>query len=148
MALAAVSDIEDRLAVELTATQQSQVEYLLDAATTTVLQSIGKDQDWVDDQDELPDTLKRVTVEIVCRVYNNPDAVDSKRETIGSYSYSEDLRNEAVDRAGRPLPPLFPTPAERAMLREAVGAPTTTGVRMESVLDDVFPNIAPTKWMD
>lgn len=129
MAFATSTDIATRLGRELTSAETDQADQLLEAATSIMAQSAGKNDEWASDLDETPAVLKTICIELVVRVLDNPSNLDSFRETIGAYSYSKDFR------AGY----LMPTPQERDLIRQVVGTPSSASPRMKSVLDDVFP---------
>jgi hypothetical protein len=139
MAFATTSDVQTRIGRTLTTAETNQASQLLTAATSIIAQAGGKDDDWVDDLETTPQILKTVCIEMVARVVDNPANLDSFRETIGSYSYSKDFR------AGY----LMPTPPERDLIRQVIGTPSTTGVRLDSVLTDVFPlEASEIKWIE
>lgn len=139
MAFATTSDVQTRIGRTLTTAETNQASQLLTAATSIIAQAGGKDDDWVDDLETIPQILKTVCIEMVARVVDNPANLDSFRETIGSYSYSKDFR------AGY----LMPTPPERDLIRHVIGTPSTTGVRLDSVLTDVFPlEASEIKWIE
>lgn len=139
MAFATTSDVQTRIGRTLTTAETNQASQLLDAATSIIAQAGGKDDEWVDELEETPGILKTICIELVARVVDNPSNLDSFRESIGSYSYSKDFR------AGY----LMPTPQERDLIRQVIGTPTTTGVRIESVISDVFPlEASEIKWIE
>lgn len=139
MAFATTSEVQTRIGRTLTTAETNQASQLLDAATSIIAQAGGKDDDWVDELETTPQILKTICIELVARVVDNPANLDSFRETIGSYSYSKDFR------AGY----LMPTPQERDLIRQVIGTPSTTGVRLDSVLTDVFPlEASEIRWIE
>lgn len=130
MAFATTAEVSARLGRALSEAEDEQATALLNSATALMAQAAGKSLEWANSLEEVPATLEVICTEIVVRVMSNPEGLSSMRETLGSYSYAQDFADPAPNGA----PSLMPTQAERAAIREAVGAPSTITVRMRSPL--------------
>lgn len=73
---------------ELTASQHAQGTQLLETATALILDAIGRDAAWLDDQDPAPAVPRAVCLEMCARVMMNPANVRSEGETLGQHQHS------------------------------------------------------------
>ena len=135
MAFATSTDVATRLGRELTSAEEEQADLLLDMATASIANAVGKDDEWAEDLSPVPEILRGFCIELTCRAMANPQGLFSKSETIGSYSYTNSFNRDTP--SGLSLSPL-----EQRVLRKAVGrlvydvrTPTSTEVFLEDLID-------------
>lgn len=134
-AFATVEDVATRLGRDLTSTEEGQVELLLGMATASIANAVGKNDEWAETLDPVPEILRGFCIELTCRAMANPQGLFSKSETIGSYSYTNSFNRDTP--SGLSLSPL-----EVRVLRKAVGklvydvrTPTATEAFLEDLVD-------------
>lgn len=143
-ALATVSDVQVRLARNLSESEEAQVSFLLNVATTNIFNAVDKDADWV-----IPPAVKplmsMMCVELATRAMSNPQALGQISETIGARSYTTTFPREI------PGSGIMLTELEELMLRRAVwGQNAGTERGTSDVLNSGLADIAmrePMVWI-
>lgn len=126
MAFATTDDIAARLGRDLTDAETTMADLLLDGATAVIAEAAGKDDDWAESLDPVPQVLRFVAVEVVHRTLCNPQSLESASEQLGAYQHSERFR------AGAAGGGLALTGTEELLVRRAVWGTTTGSVQVES----------------
>ena len=128
MALATAQDVADRLGRDLTATEVTTIEALIDFASAAIGLAVGKDDDWIATYDP-PQIVRFICADVALRSFNNPTFAARTQETLGSYSYSVDF--------GSQPPGMALTELEQRMVRKAVFGRTSGSVRLGSMFQEV-----------
>ena len=123
---ATLNDLALRLGVgsedDLTATQTAQGTMLLGLATGMIAETAGRDTEWADELDPVPEIVRGVCLEMVARVMEplmrNPAGASSQSKTIGSYS--ETTRFESGGSSAGVAAGLNLTDSEALMVRRAL----------------------------
>jgi hypothetical protein len=140
--LASAADVATRLATDLSERQEDQIDVLLDAATALILEAAGKDDAWLADQDPVPQVLRWVCVEVVCRGMVNAQGLASESKTLGQFSYQRSYGNGAAGRSS-----LLLSQTDRLLIKRAVwGTNTATARTEEAVFEDIEPGLPTTVW--
>jgi hypothetical protein len=142
VAFATTDDIAARLEEpELSAESEAAASMLLDLATAVVTQAAGKDSDWADALDPVPDVLRGLTIEVVCRAMARPRGLVSVSETLGQHQRSENYGTSGGSSS------LFLTDLEERIVREAVYG-TLTGSSTPRALPDRLIDLAEGRDVD
>lgn len=88
MAFASVEDIAARMARALTADETSAATLLVQIATAVIADAAGYDDGWAIMLDPVPQLLRGLTIELVCRALQNPGQYAQVTQTVGAYSFS------------------------------------------------------------
>jgi hypothetical protein len=123
------SDVQLRLGRDLTADEEGQVDYLLQAATDMVAAVISKPSSYT----PVPALVRRMTAELVARGLATPVGVTSTREQLGEYSYSQSFPG-AYEGGGMAL-----TAFEQQLLRSVVWSTNIASARVDSIAFDAEP---------
>lgn len=135
MALASTDDVAARLGVSaLSAEQAGAATLLLDLATAVVVEAVDKDADWAAALSPVPDVLRGLTVELVCRAMASPQGLTSASVTLGEATRTETYRRD-------PSSPLVLTTQEQLLARGAVYG-TTSGSSTPRALPDRLNDLA------
>lgn len=123
MAFATATDVQARLGLaSLTEEQATQVNYLLDAATGLIAQAADKDDTWAANYDA-PASIQALCVELVTRVFVNPNAAEITDERLGQYELRQQF---SVDTAGMML-----SEKEILFVRRVVWGTASTSISTE-----------------
>lgn len=125
MAFATYSDLEARLGVTLTSTQQSQATAALEAASTLVAAELDVVEEDITD---VPAIVKQVTITAGLRLYSNPQGLANESERLGEHQHSRGYSSGALEL----------TYTERLLLRRAYWGATSGSSRPESTSDEVW----------
>ena len=129
--LAQTSDIATRLGRDLTDAETGQANLLIGFATTTIIAVLGCDpMFWIPPAPVRP-LLSMLCVEMVTRVVVNPEDLQRRRETIGSYTIDEMFAPRAMIAPG-----IYPTPTEELLIRNAVFGSNSASVKLRGMVDD------------
>lgn len=123
---ASTSDITTRLDRTLTAGQQAQVALLLAAATTVISDAADKSDSWAATLNPVPQILRFVCIELVCRAMDNPEGLEAFSEQLGAHRTSKSYR-KAAQGAG-----ILLTKTEELLVRRAVHGTTTGSAAVQS----------------
>lgn len=125
-------DVANRLGREpYTDNDLNQVVAVLQAVSDTILDELGKDEEWAAALDPVPRAVKGITVEATVRVLQSPTTgVRSETEQLGAYQHSVSY----ADAAGG----LELTASECRRLRAAVYTQTSGSARIGAVIDDTL----------
>ena len=126
MAFATADDVSDRLGRELSTGETQSINYLLDAATAVIAQAANQSDAWASSLTPVPNILRVVTVELVCRALANPKQLDSLNEALGQYNYSARFSGS-----------LFLTDAEQRLVARTVNDGSGS-VRIPALPEDVY----------
>lgn len=121
---ASIEDVALRLGRDLTDSEESSVELLLNLASAAIRSAVDKPDDWM--PDPVPDLVRGFTIELTCRAMANPEGLFSKSETIGSYSYTNSFSKDRP--SGLSL-----TDDEVLALRRAVWKSNSGSARADSI---------------
>lgn len=128
MAFATTDDIADRLELSaLTAEQDAAATQLLETATAIICVTAGRDEA---DISPVPDLVKGLTIELVCRAMASPQGLSSASETLGEYTRSETYRRDLSS-------VLLLTQAEQLILRKAIHGRTSDSVMIGTHFQEV-----------
>lgn len=132
MAFATVDDIADRLEEPggLAAGPLASATLLLDLATAIVAQAVDRDEAWAAALTPVPEILRGLTIELVCRAMASPQGLKSATEQLGAYQRGETYRDGMSSH-------LLLTDQEAMLARRTVEGANTASPRVPSVLDDV-----------
>ena len=125
MAFATSEDVEARLGREFTAGEEVSIDAMLEAATAEIAEAAHKDSA---DISPVPDYLKYLAVEVVCRMLANPNGLAGLQESLGQFSYNVRF----ADGGGG----MLLTPAEELRVRRVVHGRVNGSVRVGSVVDN------------
>jgi hypothetical protein len=113
--------------------------YLLEAASAVVADAVGDREANIE---PVPDVLRFVTVEVVCRAMANPAGLSSESEQLGEYSHTSRFR-DGTSGGG-----LWLTDLERLMVRGAVHGRLSGTALQQSMASDpcVLREVAPASY--
>lgn len=131
MAFCTAEDVATRLGRTFTTAQSDSAELLCEAATATIADAAGKDDDWSDALDPVPRILRHLAIELVCRTMRNPDGLARFQEQLGAYAHSESYR-DAARGGGMQL-----TEVEHLLVSRTVWGRTSASVRPESTATEL-----------
>ena len=129
--LAPLRDIRVRVGRDLTDDESAQVELMGRQATITIYALIPKPSS--DPDGDTFDYLNTVAVEMVARTFANPDDLQSRSESIGSYSYTS--------RYNRNAPGMVLTKPEELTIAQVVFGANSASVKVCSQADEYADNI-------
>lgn len=132
MSLATSQDVSARLRRELTEPEEEAAEILLESATELIVDAVGGDVTTAMLETLDNRTLWVVCVECVVRGFDTPAGARSSSQTLGLYTKSISY-TDSQSGGG-----LFLTEREERMVRRAVFGVSTIGVRLPSLLDEVW----------
>lgn len=121
MALVDTSELTARLGRSLDGTETTRAANVLEDASRLVL-NVG-DSTWTDD--DVPDVVATVVLQVARRAFENPDGVTQKSVGDASVSYGGARQGGSTDGA------LYLTKEERRIVRKAAGV-DLTAVTLES----------------
>ncbi len=127
---ATTDEVAARIGRDLSATETTQTETLLELATGLIADACGRDEAWAAALDPVPPTVRVVCIEATVRVLLNPRGVRSQQEALGAFSHAESF-TDSPGAAGLTL-----TPTEQRMVRRAVYGSSTGSAPLGSMLDD------------
>lgn len=130
MAFATVEDVATRLVRTLSAEEGAAAEMLIEAATAVIADAAGKDDAWAAGLDPVPQMLRFLTIELVCRAMANPDALRSISKQLGSYQSTRSFRDVGGS--------LLLSDVERLLVRRTVFGRTSGTVKIASVVDEMY----------
>lgn len=120
---ATVDDVAARLGRTLTTTEHdTQVPFLLHMAAAVIAEAVGYDDGWAASLTPVPNLLRGMSVDLVCRAIDNPSQATQIRQQVGSYAYQA-----AWDNPGLRL-----SDVEIRMLRRNIHGSTTASVHVAS----------------
>lgn len=122
-AFASNLDVSKRLGRALSTQEDTnQVPYLLTMAAVVIADAAGYDDGWAASLNPVPNMLRMMSVELVCRTMWNPKGATSLRQQVGSYSIA----------IARDTPGMALSDAEEMMIRRTVHGRTTASVHVDS----------------
>jgi len=130
MAFATLQDVEKRQARALSEEEEQATLLLLDMATAYIAQAADKDEDWVEDLDDVPPIIRAMTVELVSRALANPSGLFSIQEQIGSYQYTKSFNRDVPSGMGL-------TETEVLMVRRVILGTNSGSGKAASVADEL-----------
>lgn len=121
-AFATSEDVSTRLGRALTSQESTQVPLLLNMAAVVLTDAAGYDDGWAASLSPVPQMLRLMSIELVCRAMPNPNQYTSIRQQVGSYSIAvtSAVSNMAL------------SDAEVLAVRRAVHGRTTDSVHIDS----------------
>ena len=122
VAFATASDVSSRLGRSLSTRETSDVPFLLNMAAVTIADAAGYDDGWAVTLGPVPQMLRKLSVELVCRALKNPGQYSQVRQQVGSYSFQASWDNPGMNLS----------PAEELMVRRAVHGRTTDSMPVDS----------------
>lgn len=123
-AFATSADVAARLGRSLSSAETSNMPFLLHMAATVIADAVGFDDGWAVSLAPIPQRLRLLSVELVCRAMVNPSGYTSFSQQVGSYNIS----------VAQAAPGMALSDAEVLMVRRAVHGRTTDSVHVESDL--------------
>jgi hypothetical protein len=123
------SDVALRLGRDLTADEEGQVDYLLQAATDLIAAIVGKPNTYT----PVPPFVRRMTAEVACRGLSVPVGATQTREQLGEYSYSQSFSQDSTATLSKD---------ERLLLRRIVWGTNSLSVTVEALPDVFWPEPA------
>ena len=130
--LAPFRDVQVRVGRDLTDSEAAQAELMGRQATIAIYPLLPKPSSWVPTGD-VYDYLNVVAVEMVARTFANPDDLQSRSESIGSYSYTS--------RYNRNAPGMVLTKPEELTIAQVVFGANSASVKVCSQADEYAENI-------
>lgn len=121
-AFATPEDVSTRLGRALSSAEAETVPFLLNMAAVVISDAVGKDDGWAVSLSPVPQMLRLMSVELVCRALPNPSQYSQIRQQVGSYSIAVSQASSGMTLSD----------AESLMLRRAVFGRTTDSVHVES----------------
>jgi hypothetical protein len=136
--LTTASDVGRRLARDMTDAEVMQCDLLINSATINILACLDRDPTTWTPPAKVKPLLAAMCTEIVTRVIVNPEDLQRRRETIGTYMIDEMFANR-----GAQAPGIAPTQTEELVMRNAVFGTNTGSVKVRSMVNelaDLFPS--------
>lgn len=132
------ADLAVRLGMTFTDAQTAQADAILGLATDLILDAVGKDEAWLDDQADagtVPARLRVTAMEIGVRGMANPRGTRSTSETIGAHSRSESWADSS---AGVALTEREERQCRRAVYGSGLAAPRIGAIVDEPIVRDTY----------
>lgn len=134
MAFAETTDIAARLGRDLTDSEETTYESLLEGATSLIAEAAGKDDAWAEDLEPVPTVIKTLTVSVALRAKSNEDGAESETETLGAYSHTVRFSTGDIGASFG----LWLTDDEVALVRRVFKSGRASGSAiLGSILDDI-----------
>jgi hypothetical protein len=131
MAFASADDVATRLGeTPLSEADQAAASQLLDFATAVLTDAVDKSTGWADELDPVPEVLKGLAVELVCRAMASPQGLAAASETLGAYTREETYRRDLSTAMAL-------TPVEERIARSAVYGSSSGSSSPESLVDRI-----------
>lgn len=119
------ADVQTRLGYALTAQQTEQAAHVIARVTGLIRDLLGKDQQWADSLDPVPEVFATLCEDKAIGVVVNPTNLASESEQLGAYQHSQTFQR-AMDGG------VFLTEAEKREVRKAAGVASFASVTMVS----------------
>lgn len=130
MAFAENTDVATRLKRDLDDTESALADLLIESATALIAAEAGKSWEWAE---ELPEPvhplLRAVCLEVVARVMENPEGLNSSSERLGAHEESRTFRRG--DQGGD----LLLTDRESRLVRFAINGTLAGYSRADTLAD-------------
>ncbi len=129
---------------DLTEAQKLQGAMLLELVTGTIVDNIGRDDEWAATFSPIPRVVRGVTLEAVARVMqsvqsaiSNPSGASSKSETLGAYSHTIRYGENggSSTQSGSTGAALGLTDAEMRLCRRAILGTLSGSARVDTIVE-------------
>jgi len=121
-AFASLNDVERRLGYTLDDEKSATAQFLLNMSAAVIADAAGYDDGWAASLRPVPQLLRLLSVELVCRSIANPSQYAQITQQVGSYSFQAEQQTVGMTLSD----------TETLMIRRAVHGRTTDTATVES----------------